>query len=602
MKMRVKGIFLVISVALWITPAAVANHSITELVSTGPAGGNGAVDATRAFAMSPDGSHAFFSTAESLVPEDTDGQVDVYQRVGGLTSLVSTGPAGGNGPFPASPLFGSLNDPASYRPTGMTPDGSHVLFTTAEQLVSEDTDNRSDIYERFGNTTRLVSTGPTGGDPRISNGSPVAISDDGALIFFTSYERLTADDTNDDPDVYLRTGGNTRLISSGPPTLSGFERSLSLIGASPDGQRVVFETNRQLDPRDADGGFDVYQWSGGSPEIVSIGPNGENSGVTTFNGAMNRDGSHIFWASYGALVPEDTNGSEDLYEHTGGTTRLVSVGVGSYGGFLTGFSADGTRVFFETQAPLAPDDTNAWYDIYERANGTTTLLSRGTDSAGASWRAGSADGSHVFFVSHAALTPEDTDGRYSMYEWSAGAITYVAPWVSPPHNLSVALSTDGARLFVDSIGPLVGSDADTGCTEGTLLGPPGCADVYERFAGAWTLISTGPATVNGTYSVCEVQFLVSNPFFFVFCPIAISADGTHVLFRTRERLTADDTDDLLDVYESSVASTEPRRSDYKNAAKFCQAERDYLGAAAFAERYGTNGNRANAFGRCVSSS
>jgi hypothetical protein len=45
----------------------------------------------------------------------------------------------------------------------------------------------------------------------------------------------------------------------------------------------------------------------------------------------------------------------------------------------------------------------------------------------------------------------------------------------------------------------------------------------------------------------------------------------------------------------------PQRSDYKNAAKFCEAERDFLGDAAFRQRYGTNGNGANAFGNCVSS-
>jgi Tol biopolymer transport system component len=44
----------------------------------------------------------------------------------------------------------------------------------------------------------------------------------------------------------------------------------------------------------------------------------------------------------------------------------------------------------------------------------------------------------------------------------------------------------------------------------------------------------------------------------------------------------------------------PRRSDYKNAAKFCNAERDFLGEAAFRNEYGTNGNGANAFGKCVS--
>jgi hypothetical protein len=44
----------------------------------------------------------------------------------------------------------------------------------------------------------------------------------------------------------------------------------------------------------------------------------------------------------------------------------------------------------------------------------------------------------------------------------------------------------------------------------------------------------------------------------------------------------------------------PQRSDYKNAAQFCQAERDFLGDPAFARKYSMKGNPANAFGRCVS--
>jgi Tol biopolymer transport system component len=44
----------------------------------------------------------------------------------------------------------------------------------------------------------------------------------------------------------------------------------------------------------------------------------------------------------------------------------------------------------------------------------------------------------------------------------------------------------------------------------------------------------------------------------------------------------------------------PQRSDYKNAAKFCQADRAFLGVAAFREKYGTNKNGKNAFGKCVS--
>ena len=43
----------------------------------------------------------------------------------------------------------------------------------------------------------------------------------------------------------------------------------------------------------------------------------------------------------------------------------------------------------------------------------------------------------------------------------------------------------------------------------------------------------------------------------------------------------------------------PKRSDYKNAAQFCKAERDFLGEEGFGKKYATNGTAANANGKCV---
>ena len=74
-----------------------------------PTGGNGAFDAIFGGA-SADGARVFFGTAEPLVSADTDTEQDVYERSGGQTTLVSTGPTGGNGAFDA--VF------AARRPTG----------------------------------------------------------------------------------------------------------------------------------------------------------------------------------------------------------------------------------------------------------------------------------------------------------------------------------------------------------------------------------------------------------------------------------------------------------------------------------------------------
>jgi hypothetical protein len=103
--------------ALVLTSSAAGEHSALELVSTGPAGGNGAFHAVL-WEASEDGSRVYFQTDESLVSADTDNAIDIYERAAGETTLVSIGPDGGNGEFPAS-FEGASPDGArtSYRPT-----------------------------------------------------------------------------------------------------------------------------------------------------------------------------------------------------------------------------------------------------------------------------------------------------------------------------------------------------------------------------------------------------------------------------------------------------------------------------------------------------
>ena len=50
-------------------------------------------------ASQPDGARCFLQTTESLVAGDTDVRSDVYERGGGVTPNLYTGPAGGNGAF-----------------------------------------------------------------------------------------------------------------------------------------------------------------------------------------------------------------------------------------------------------------------------------------------------------------------------------------------------------------------------------------------------------------------------------------------------------------------------------------------------------------------
>ena len=49
-----------------------------------------------------------------------------------------------------------------------------------------------------------------------------------------------------------------------------------------------------------------------------------------------------------------------------------------------------------------------------------------------------------------------------------------------------------------------------------------------------------------------------------------------------------------------AASAAVSPADFKNAAKYCKALRAEMGADAFKQAYGTNKNKRNAFGKCVS--
>lgn len=47
-------------------------------------------------------------------------------------------------------------------------------------------------------------------------------------------------------------------------------------------------------------------------------------------------------------------------------------------------------------------------------------------------------------------------------------------------------------------------------------------------------------------------------------------------------------------------AADPTPADFKNAAKYCKAVRESKGVEAFQNLYGTNPNKKNAFGKCVS--
>jgi hypothetical protein len=108
----------------------------------------------RPVAISDDGSYVAFQSADGLTPRALNGQEEsiqvpgeqrayfannVYEYHDGEVSLIS------DGRDTSATLAGS--GLSSVRVEGMTPSGADVFFTTADQLVPQDTDTQQDIYD-----------------------------------------------------------------------------------------------------------------------------------------------------------------------------------------------------------------------------------------------------------------------------------------------------------------------------------------------------------------------------------------------------------------------------------------------------------------------
>jgi hypothetical protein len=437
----------------------------------------------RSALLSRDGSTAVFISAAALVPEDTDGgKRDIYENTSSGLRLLSSGPE-------ESPVHEDV------QLGNMTPDGGHVFFTTKQSLVATDADLEWDLYERFGSTLRVVSVGAVGPTEYWTFGY-VGGSEDGSRVYFQSFVDLVPQDTNGGSDIYERTNGQTTLVTAGPSGAVGGGGG-TLISA--DGSRVAFTTAAEIDPadqdefacNDLDGEFwtcqdiylrtdsattwlstagccddafaqaatanlsrifftmypadDLYRWENGSLTLIS--------GNAEAPVKISEDGSHVFFRTRAKLVPEDTDFDYDAYESFNGTVRLVSTGPADTGNCcgnvyqneVLGASADGASVFFETNFRyVAEDDPASGPDVYERTGDQTTLLSKGPSGQGSDLNSiygGSAiskDGSHVYFHTRKQLTPDDTDDDQDLYVAKiADTAGYPRPKGATPMYLSL---------------------------------------------------------------------------------------------------------------------------------------------------------------------
>jgi Tol biopolymer transport system component len=335
-----------------------------EVVAT--VGGASTGQPENAPAISSDGRFVAFVTAAALVPQDTNGLIDVYvfdrgTRVFTRVSVASDG-SDGNG--------------TSERPS-LSADGRYIVFESdASNLVTGDSNDRFDIFrhDRVTGETLRVSVASDGGE---SNGVSFfgKVSDDGNLIAFASSAfNLVANDANGASDIFVRnvTAGTTTRISV---TGSGGEADLASTGPaiSGDGRFVAFGSiATNLVGNDTNNVSDVFVRDRALStttrvSVSSTGLQGDRRSVTP---AISSDGRFVSFLSDATnLVPGGAGSSQlivrDLQADTttsNSAANVISSGqMSADGRYITAFRFQDTFIRDRFAAVTSrPPASNTW--------------------------------------------------------------------------------------------------------------------------------------------------------------------------------------------------------------------------------------------------
>jgi Tol biopolymer transport system component len=318
---------------------------------------------------------------------------------------------------------------------------------------------------------------------------------------------------------------------------------------SADGRYIAFASRASnLVPGDTNGKQDIFvhDRQTGQTTRVSVASDGTQANGDSGHPAISADGRFVaFYSSASNLVPDDTNGVEDVFVYDRLTGQITRVSVASDGTQANGpswqpsISGDGRFVAFESGASnLVPGDTNDTWDVFvhDRLTGQTTrvsVASDGTEGNGLSFLARiSADGRFVAFTSGASnLVPGDTNPKWDVFvhDRLTGQTTMVsvASDGTPGNGTSGGMSISGDGRFVAFV-----SDASNlvpGDTNGTLD-----VFVHDRLTGQTTRVSVAS---DGTQGNADSD------------GASLSQDGRFVaFFSTASNLVPGDTNGAMDVF------------------------------------------------------
>lgn len=392
-------------------------------------------------------------------------------------SLFGDSATGNSQPYP----------PGGQRSQSISADGQLVVFeSTAEDIVPNDSNNASDIFlfNRSTGETTLVSINSTGNRSGSRASSNPAISPDGRFVAFES----EADDLKpgiSGHHVYLRDleAGATSLISANIAGTGGGNSGSYGPLFSADGDHLVYMSlaSNLISGITINGWGNLYvrNLPAETTQLVSIdttGTQGGDANTAYYFGhprgySISADGRFVaFKSNAGNLVPNDTNGMDDIFvrDLEAGTTVLATVdsaGIHQANEHsdmtFQSISADGRFVVFDSGATnLVPQNTAKQHNAFvqDLRTGTTALVSINADGT-----AGSNGG-------NAVITP---DGRFVAF--LSGATNLVTGIVDKNNHLDVFvrdLQTGTTRLVSVNAGGTAAAAGDSGISETTFPRDP----------------------------------------------------------------------------------------------------------------------------------
>jgi hypothetical protein len=309
---------------------------------------------------------------------------DLYVSVDDHLELVNILPEGTPAP---NATFGAQG-PRESEHGKKWPDFSHVISADGSRIFWTDLDTGIIYVREDGASTLPVSEG---------SAQFWTASSDGRYVFYTEEARLYRFDVESQTREELAITGQPNLYSWQPGTTSFIATltagdaqdwsevmGLKTAEVASNGHSVVFMSARSLTGYANEGEREVYVYESEPDGLYCASCSQEDepgsSGllpVSLSNTYMYRwlsaDGSRVFFDSGSALVPQDTDGDEDVYEwerdgagsceRAQGCVYLLSGGTA--GSVFIDASVSGNDVFFVTLAQLLPQDGNEVPDVYD---------------------------------------------------------------------------------------------------------------------------------------------------------------------------------------------------------------------------------------------